>query len=277
VTTQAKATVQENIRTIYGSSIANELLHLVIPKDPALGFEAEGYITNSNYHAKKTTFLLFINSTLSQGVTKLDRSVESTSLRRAVEQVYTTFLPKGGHPFIYISVLIEPQRVDVNIHPTKREVGFLNEEEIIEKLSTEIRNKLGEGDSSRRFTVQTLLPGAKPVESQVLETQGKKPYSNYLVRTDPQTRKITSMFSSQAGNVSESQGSEGDYEIIPKERVAIKLGSVRELREEIMEVAHNGISRDFRSDDRIDRVVCKPHICWDSGSVETSCCCSTWS
>jgi len=60
--TQAKASVQDNIRTIHGSSIANELIPLSIPKDPLFAFEVSGYITNSNYHAKKTTFLLFINS-----------------------------------------------------------------------------------------------------------------------------------------------------------------------------------------------------------------------
>ena len=102
-----------------------------------------------------------------------DRSVDSSPLRRALEQVYTTFLPKGGHPFIYLSLLIEPHRVDVNIHPTKREVGFLNEEEIIEKICAAIQKRLGEGDASRRFTVQTLLPGAsKPIEASVPETQG---------------------------------------------------------------------------------------------------------
>jgi DNA mismatch repair protein MLH1 len=62
VTTQAKSSVQDNIRTIYGSAIANELVPLTISRDPALHFELSGYITNSNYHTKKTTFLLFINS-----------------------------------------------------------------------------------------------------------------------------------------------------------------------------------------------------------------------
>jgi DNA mismatch repair protein MLH1 len=61
--TQAKASVQDNIRTIYGSAIANELIPLTIPRDPVLHFDLSGYITNSNYHTKKTTFLLFINST----------------------------------------------------------------------------------------------------------------------------------------------------------------------------------------------------------------------
>ena len=131
--------------------------------------------------------------------------------------------------------------MDVNIHPTKREVGFLNEEEIIEKICTAVKKRLGEGDSSRRFTVQTLLPGAKPIETSVPEDRGKKPYSNYLVRTDPQTRKITTIFASQAqSSVLESESMEAEYEIVAKERVSIRLGSVRELREEVMDVAHNG-------------------------------------
>ena len=105
----------------------------------------------------------------------IDRSVDSTPLKRALEQVYTTFLPKGGHPFIYLSLLIEPNRVDVNIHPTKREVGFLNEEEIIEKICSAVQKRLCEGDASRRFTVQTLLPGAKPIEASVTEDKGYSP------------------------------------------------------------------------------------------------------
>jgi DNA mismatch repair protein MLH1 len=182
----------------------------------------------------------------------IDRSVESTSLKKAFEQVYVTFLPKGGHPFIYLSLRIEPNRVDVNIHPTKREVGFLNEEEIIEKMCSAVTKRLGEGDSNRRFIVQTLLPGAKPIEVTVLEDKGcitmiwnlikgKKPYSNHLVRTDPQTRKITSMFTSQVQDVTQNKITEGEYEIVEKERTPIRLASIKELREEVMEVVHNGI------------------------------------
>jgi hypothetical protein len=62
VTTQAKANIQDNIRTIHGSVVANELIQITLAKDAILGFEATGYITNANYHSKKTTFLLFINS-----------------------------------------------------------------------------------------------------------------------------------------------------------------------------------------------------------------------
>jgi DNA mismatch repair protein MLH1 len=140
---------------------------------------------------------------------------------------------------VYLSLIIEPRRVDVNMHPTKREVGFLNEDEIIEKLCAAVQSRLGERDQSRRFTVQTLLPGAKPIET---ATQGddssRKMATNYLVRTDPATRKITTMFSSQMPL--EREGEEG-YEVTEKEHVPVKLGSIRELREQVMEDAHNGI------------------------------------
>ena len=49
------------------------------------------------------------------------------------------------------------------------------------------------------------------------------------------------MFVSQGQNsVTEPQSMEVEYETVSKERAAIKLGSVRELREEVMELAHNG-------------------------------------
>src|SRR5271169_1002178 len=62
---------------------------------------------------------------------------------------------------------------------------------------------------------------------------GRKPYDNYLVRTDPQTRKITTMFNSQT-NIKETEPMDTEYETISKDRVPIKLGSIRELREEVM-------------------------------------------
>jgi DNA mismatch repair protein MLH1 len=140
--------------------------------------------------------------------------VESTAVKRAIEQTYSAFLPKGGHPFIYLDLEIEPQRVDVNVHPTKREVNFLNEDEIVEMVCSEIRSKLAQVDESRTFLTQTLLPGVQietiqPGPESALTGEGaassktastpktpatsKRPYENNLVRTDSKVRKITSM------------------------------------------------------------------------------------
>ena len=47
------------------------------------------------------------------------------ALKRAIENVYGAYLPKNTHPFVYLSIAIEPANVDVNVHPTKREVRHM--------------------------------------------------------------------------------------------------------------------------------------------------------
>ena len=43
-------------------------------------------------------------------------------MKRALEIVYAATLPKASKPFIYMSIILPPEHVDVNVHPTKREV-----------------------------------------------------------------------------------------------------------------------------------------------------------
>lgn len=42
-----------------------------------------------------------------------------------MEVVYAATLPKASKPFIYMAITLPPEHVDVNVHPTKREVIFL--------------------------------------------------------------------------------------------------------------------------------------------------------
>lgn len=63
---------------------------------------------------------------MSLTVQSIDRAVESSMLKKMVENIYITLLPKGSHPFIYLSLEINPQNVDVNVHPTKREVCLVH-------------------------------------------------------------------------------------------------------------------------------------------------------
>jgi DNA mismatch repair protein MLH1 len=80
--------------------------------DEEQSWSAEVYCTNANYQAKKTQFLLFINRTSFLVQSKehlsilkqrfLDRLVDSTRIKRALEGVYAPILPKGTSPFIYL-------------------------------------------------------------------------------------------------------------------------------------------------------------------------------
>ena len=225
--------------------------------DSKWGFKASGWATNANYHVKKTTILLFINH----------RSVESSAVKAAIQRTYSIFLPKGGHPFVYLSLEIDPQRVDVNVHPTKREVNFLNEDEIIEMICDSISTELSKVDTSRTFMTQSLLPGSRVPSTTISHSnrsgssasksatphlgQGskpgstQKPYENNLVRTDPSLRKITSMLRQDTQEEGDSVGQELVYETIDRPHMQIRLSSIKELRSFVRSSMHGGLTEVF--------------------------------
>ena len=51
-----------------------------------------------------------------------DRLVDCAPIRKALDRVYSAYLPKNTHPFVYVALQMPPQNVDVNVHPTKSEV-----------------------------------------------------------------------------------------------------------------------------------------------------------
>jgi DNA mismatch repair protein MLH1 len=263
LTVPANASTLDRIRQIHGGTVANELLEFKSKSD-RWGFKATGWISNANYSVKKTSFILFINH----------RAVESAAIRKAMEQMYATFLPKGGHPFVYLSLDIEPHRVDVNVHPTKREVHFLHEDEIIETICDDARTSLGNIDTSRTFMTQTLLPNARiqssrgfaattPPPAYNPRTPGTtstgfpnttrktiRPYDNDLVRTDSRARKITTMLEpgpNRSGDdtLALEEVNDMDYEITDKEPTICRLKSIISLRTEVRENMHNELTDIF--------------------------------
>ncbi|XP_064085225.1 DNA mismatch repair protein Mlh1-like [Macrobrachium nipponense] len=246
IRTPPNSTVVDNIRIIFGPSVARELLELSL-EDDKLKFKLNGHISNANYSVKKCVFLLFINH----------RLVDSTALRKAIETVYASYLPKNSHPFMYLSLEIAPQNVDVNVHPTKHEVHFLHEDSVIEKIQQAVETKLLGCNSSRTFYTQALLPGANPAPELVNEKdQGgssgsgekkDKIYAHQMVRTDSRDQKLDKFLSKPAQNKDEQM--DEDFEDSGKSssndpkpvRREIRLTSILSLISEFENICHSGL------------------------------------
>ena len=247
ISTPANTSTIDSIRQIYGSAIANELISYEA-SDKTWGFQASGWATNANYHVKKSTILIFINH----------RSVESSAIKKTLEQTYAAYLPKGGHPFVYLNLHIDPARVDVNVHPTKREVNFLNQEEVIESICNIIRDKLAQVDASRTFTTQTLLPisskhagtpQSKLTQARSVAAPTPRLSESNMVRTDPHSRKITSMLPALHSHKTLGGDGEGtarsEYNSPSRERVECRLASVKALRSAVRDEMHIGLTETF--------------------------------
>jgi DNA mismatch repair protein MLH1 len=129
-------TGKDVIGQIFGSQISKMVTAFGPIEAPGLpSVVLRGHLSMSTYHQKGMTFILFING----------RLVESMGMKRAVSAVYSEILPKGTHPFVHLSMEMAPHFVDVNVHPTKNEVFFLREIEILEFVDRAIREALRSG------------------------------------------------------------------------------------------------------------------------------------
>ncbi|XP_052682179.1 DNA mismatch repair protein Mlh1-like [Crassostrea angulata] len=264
VRTPAKSSHVDNIRTIYGPSIAKELLE-VEHEDKKLSFSCHGYVTNANYSMKKCIFLLFINH----------RLVDSSSLRKALDSVYQAYLPKNMHPFIYLSIEIAPQNIDVNVHPTKHEVHFLHEDAIISSIQAAIETKLLGANSSRTYYTQALLPGAPvsldskeedPSSSKSSGTGAEKTYAHHMVRTDSREQKLDAFVKpvpssssadrtiqpirSDSAQPMETSTSDQTMQMpscgVQQKKRPVKLTSILSLQEEVQESMHKNLREMFQ-------------------------------
>lgn len=83
--------------------------------------------------ASKTPQELFVNR----------RPIRNATVFHAVMDGYGSFLAKGHHPTFVLFLDIEPNRLDVNVHPTKREVRFAETEALHQLVRQSVRHALG--------------------------------------------------------------------------------------------------------------------------------------
>ena len=92
------------------------------------------------------------------------RYVEDRSLTHAVVQAYHTLLPVGRFPMAVLFVDLDPSEVDVNVHPRKTEVRFVDPNRVFSAVQRTVRRAVI--DSAGVPTVGLGQEGASPAEAQ---------------------------------------------------------------------------------------------------------------
>lgn len=113
---------------LHGAAVAAEMLEIV-GMPPITGLVSQPRVSRGS----RDWIVLAVNG----------RPISSRSLLFALEECYQGRLERARHPVAVIDIAIDPELVDVNVHPTKREVRFRDENTVFSALQRAVRAALG--------------------------------------------------------------------------------------------------------------------------------------
>ncbi len=149
--------IEERIRDIFGNKVHDAIIPVISNTDSPYSSELNvtGFITKPDF-AKKTRVdqFLFLNN----------RYIVSRSLNHAVFQAYEHLIEKGSFPFFVLFININPNKVDVNVHPSKMEVKFKEERSVYHLINSAVRNTLSANNliPSIQFHTESTDTGKLP-------------------------------------------------------------------------------------------------------------------
>jgi DNA mismatch repair protein MutL len=142
-------TLEERISAIYNAEMMNALLPFETEGD---GIRARGFIGRPNFARKsKSDQYMFLNG----------RYISSKLLSHAVFTGYEHLMDAQSYPPYVIFLEVDPERVDVNVHPTKAEVKFDDENTIYHLLQEGTRSAL----RRHNLTPAMTMPAGETAES----------------------------------------------------------------------------------------------------------------
>lgn len=142
-------TLADRIRDLRGSDLFEQLLE--IQPERANGIALSGFIGKVGVsRSTKAELILFVNG----------RPVENITIQHGLREGYHTALMKGQYPVTFLFLEMDPEAVDVNVHPAKREVRFREPDSVRNRVAETIQKTL-ETDRSR-WTQSFQKPADSP-------------------------------------------------------------------------------------------------------------------
>ena len=128
--TTGRGDLKEVIALIYGKEVAKKLLEVSFEGE---GYSFSGYIGEPSIsYSTRYDILNFLNRS----------SVYVPKVQKAFIDAYKDYLPPSRYPFVSVNFSVDYSLVDVNVHPTKREVRLSIEEEVASNVYKEVKRSL---------------------------------------------------------------------------------------------------------------------------------------
>ena len=183
----------DSISNVIGAAIRPTLKEVHIDKEPNVEcpFSADLVFSPKSpvSISPSLSFILFVNGRLIQH-TRIRIGV-----RRVLEQYYycsdTNAKSRNQNTLCFLSVWIDPSLIDVNVHPNKREICFLDEDYVVRRVVNEIESAVEREIDSQSIGCVLSARGVKQGRSPVKESvEAQSVAGNKKIRVDYSQRTL---------------------------------------------------------------------------------------
>jgi len=125
--TSGNGKAREVLASIYGIDVARQLLDVDLEEDNIhiSGFISPVALTRSN----RREMIFFVNG----------RWIQDIQLNSAVMRAYQSLIMVGRYPIVILSIEMDPEEIDVNVHPSKAEIRFRSADKVISAVHRSVR------------------------------------------------------------------------------------------------------------------------------------------
>lgn len=160
------------LKEIFSSSVTDNLKE-VLKTDNLSGMKISGYVSTPDFtRSSKKDYHIYINS----------RTVKCPVFQKAIDTAYKSLIAGGKYPFIVLNLEIPPADVDVNVHPTKKEVRYKNTNMVFNFIMTAIQGGLS-NYVERQNTFNMSLPSASQEPINISEINNAQNVVEFIQKT----------------------------------------------------------------------------------------------
>ena len=153
--TSGNGNLKDVIYHIYGREIASNLIEVDFERK---GIHITGYLGKPLISRGNRNFEnYFVDG----------RYIKSSIISKAIEDGYKDFTMQHKYPFVVLYLDVDTEHVDVNVHPTKMDVRFNNQQEIYNTLFAAVDDGLHERELIPEVTLDDIKIPEEPKESKM--------------------------------------------------------------------------------------------------------------
>lgn len=160
------------LKEIFSSNVTDNLKE-VLKTDNLSGMKISGYVSTPDFtRSSKKDYHIYINS----------RTVKCPVFQKAIDTAYKSLIAGGKYPFIVLNLEIPPADVDVNVHPTKKEVRYKNTNMVFNFIMTAIQGGLS-NYVERQNNFNMSLPSAPQEPINISEINNAQNVVEFIQKT----------------------------------------------------------------------------------------------